>query len=205
MRGPPLVLPITPGIAGRTGPLGIIGDLTVLSNAGAGGVLIREPELSDAALLEVAMIARDLFSTGWVGVHDRVHVAIAAGADAVHLGYKSIPSPAVRTIAPSGLAIGLSQHAPELRDERMDADYRLVGPIFPTPSKVGLLDPIGAQALAGIPMPERTWAVGGIGPKEARVALDLGVAGVACIRSVFGFGDIRAGMNAMLEAVNGHE
>src|SRR5690606_23941120 len=54
---------------------------------GLRALVLREPLLTDRALLELARRVRALLgSTGWLCVHDRVHVARAAEADAAHLG-----------------------------------------------------------------------------------------------------------------------
>ena len=67
----------------------------------------------------------------------------------------------------------------------MEADYRFMGPVFSTPSKEGILEPLGEEALLFGSMLEQTWAVGGIGPGAAARLLSAGVGGVACIGSVF--------------------
>ena len=201
---PPRVLPISPGTA-TDGELGaLIGDLRAIADAGAEGVLLRERALTDAAFLELAGVARALFSSGWLGIHDRVHVALSVGADAVHLGFKSLRPREARGLAPADVAIGHSHHSSELADEVMAADYRFLGPVHPTPSKMGWLEPLGLTSLAGLPMAGKTWAVGGIGPAEVPAVLDRGVAGVAAIGSIFGQDDVAGGMSAMLEAARAH-
>ena len=179
------MLPITPGRAHELGVDGLSRDLQALRDAGCDGVLLREPGLSDNALHGLASFARDLFADGWLGLHDRAHVALAVSADAVHLGYRSITPRAARRALGSTMAIGHSQHIPELMNESMEADYRFMGPVFSTPSKEGILEPIGEETLMSGAMLEQTWAVGGIGPSAAARLLDAGVGGVACIGSVF--------------------
>jgi thiamine-phosphate pyrophosphorylase len=205
MKRPPVVLPITPGSTSDSGLPLLFDSLRRLQGGGGLGVLLREPHLSDRASLELALFARDLFLDGWVGVHDRVHVAASSGADAVHLGFRSLSPVIVKRMPVAPLAVGHSQHSDELRNEDMEADYRLIGPVFPTPSKEGLVETIGVRALDGVSMPDRTWAVGGIGPDEAPGVLRAGVAGVACIGSIFGVGDPAVGMRDMLRAVSGYE
>jgi thiamine-phosphate pyrophosphorylase len=201
---PPRILPITPGSTTDPGLPGLLDDLRRLRSGGGEGVLIREPLLSDKASLELCLFARALFVDGWVGVNDRVHVGLASGVDAVHLGYKSLSPSSVQAIAAGQISVGHSHHAPELLMAEMVADYRFIGPVFPTPSKEGLVEPMGLSALNDLPMASRTWAVGGIGPEEALAVLSSGVAGLACIRSVFGVGDPEEGIARMLEAVACH-
>ncbi|MCH2104800.1 MAG: thiamine phosphate synthase [Planctomycetes bacterium] len=182
---PPRVLPITPGRAHELGAEDLRRDLQCLREAGCDGVLIREPGLPDRELYELARYARDLFGDGWLGVHDRAHVALAVTADAVHLGFQSIAPLAARRILGPSVAIGHSQHAPELTCESMDADYRFMGPVFATASKEGILEPLGEEAFLSSSFLERTWAVGGIDASAVARLLPAGVGGVACIGSVF--------------------
>lgn len=205
MKRPPVVLPITPGSTLDSGLPVLFESLRRLQAGGALGVLLREPHLSDQACLELGLFARELFMDGWLGVHDRVHVAASCEADAVHLGFRSLRPEVVKATPGAHFAVGHSQHLEELPDDHMEADYRLIGPIFQTPSKEGLVAPIGVRELDGIAMAERTWAVGGIGPDEAPEVLRTGVAGVACISSIFGVSDPAVGMRDMLEATSGHE
>ena len=195
-------MPITPGSAEDSGLDQLFKDLRRLREGGGEGVLLREPKLSDRACLELARYARELFRDGWLGVHDRPHVALACGADAVHLGFRSLPPSSVRALAAGRLSVGHSHHLAELSALEMDADYRLIGPVHPTPSKAGLVEPLGLEALSRVSMASQTWAVGGIGPRQAREVLEAGVAGVACIGSVFGVEDPGLGIEQMLEAAS---
>jgi thiamine-phosphate diphosphorylase len=201
---PPRVLPVTPGVTEGRGVERLISQLKELVRAGAGGVLLREPALSDGEFLRLAKAAREVFVGGWLGVHDRVHVAAAAGADAVHLGFRSLSPGEARSVAPAGLGIGHSHHATELELREMAADYRFLGPIHRTPSKEGWVEPMGVAALDQMGLRGATWAIGGIGPEEVGAILDQGVAGVAAIGSVFGGGDGARGLAAMLEAAARH-
>jgi len=197
---PPQVLPITPGDCRPEGVQGLREQICRLKEGGGDGLLLREPFLSDALLLELAASAREIFTDGWLGIHDRVHVALACGADAVQLGFRSLAPEVAREIAGTELSIGHSQHHAELTIGEMHADYRLMGPAHATPSKEGVLEPLGIQQMRGLSMPERTWAVGGIGPDQVPELLSLGLGGVACIRGVFGVGDPAQGIAEMLEA-----
>jgi len=178
----------------------LIGDLRSILDAGARGVLIREPQMTDADLLGFARAARELFADGWLGVHDRAHIAMAAGADAVHLGFRSLGLDELASFRSTGFGVGVSHHEPELELEDMRADYRLLGPVHPTPSKAGWAKALGPDALKGMPLARETWAVGGIGFGQVAAVLETGVAGVAAIGSILGSDDPGAGMEAMLEA-----
>ena len=199
-RRPPRVLPITPDTASSMGVEALVRQLHEISGAGAEGVLLREPSLPDKAFLELARAAREIFRGGWVGVHDRAHIAVEICADAVHLGFRSLPPVVAEVCLGSQCAIGQSHHEPEIDDQDMLGDYRLMGPVFATQSKEGLLEPLGLAALSGIPLASDTWAVGGIGPGEVPSVLATGVGGVAAIGSILGSLDVIRGMKDMLRA-----
>ena len=178
----------------------LVRSLGKIAAAGAEGVLLREPALTDSEFLSLAKETREIFRGGWVGVHDRIHVAIAAGADAVHLGFRSLSPEVTTALVPTGVATGHSHHAPDHAVESMVADYRFLGPVYRTASKDGWVEPLGLPPLEGIPLARTTWAIGGIVPGNVRAVLDTGVGGVAAIGSVFGVDDAEEGMAAMLQA-----
>ena len=198
---PPRVLPITPGVSSSGEARGLMEDIQRVKDGGGQGVLLREPQLSDRALLAVGRFAREVFCDGWLGIHDRVHVALACDADAAHLGFRSLSPSSARSAGRGKVEIGHSHHHGELHLQEMEADYRLIGPVHSTPSKEGVLEPIGLDSLSGIGMPKETWAVGGLGPAQVADVLAFGLAGVACIRGVFGVGDPAVGIADMMEAV----
>ena len=200
MRLPPRVLPITPGECVKARLWSLVEQLRELERGGAEGVLLREPRLSDADLLTLAKAAREVWPGGWLGVHDRPHVAMAVGADGVHLGYKSLDPKAVKAMLGDEVAVGQSHHSAELSLSAMDADYRFMGPVHATASKEGLLDPLGTAALGEMGLRDRTWALGGIGPREVASVLTTGVAGVAAIGAIFSAEGVSAGVGAMLSA-----
>jgi thiamine-phosphate pyrophosphorylase len=106
--------------------------------AGADLFLVREPVLSSRALERVVTaIGR---STGRspmrVLVSDRLDVALAAGADGVHLKANSFAADDVRAIAPAGFLVGRSVHAEEEAVAAAAAvDYLLFGTVLPSASK----------------------------------------------------------------------
>jgi thiamine-phosphate pyrophosphorylase len=84
-------------------------------------------------------------------VDDRVDVALAAGADGVHLGQSDLPVAAVRRLAPQ-LIIGASSHSLDeaLAAQAAGASYVNIGPIFPTNTKATSCGPLGPEALEAI-------------------------------------------------------
>lgn len=121
-------------------------------------------------------------------VNDRVDVAVALEADAVHLGPEDIPIAAARLIAPAHLLIGYSTDDPgrARRAAAAGASYLGIGALFGTPSKEGLADEaIGTARLLEVMRASRLPAVGigGITPENAGEVTATG-AGVAVLGAV---------------------
>lgn len=193
-------LALTPGV--RPGALAAELDhaLRGLAAAVEGGVralLVRERSLEDAALLdfarEAARILRSADGATWLGVHDRAHLAGAVGADAVHLGGRSLPPADARRAVPDGVCLGISTHAsdpPSTLAE--DLAYALHAPVFQPNSKdappESLLGVDAARAFArSAPLP--VLALGGIDAttlERFAGVEDESLAGVACIGGLWG-------------------
>jgi thiamine-phosphate pyrophosphorylase len=152
-------------------------------------VLFREPRLADGPALDLLSALCALRTERpdlWVGVHDRPHLALAAGANGVHLGFRSLSVPATRAIVGMDCAIGLSTHAGDEPTRCAGADYLFHGPVHDTPSKRGLLDPIGITGLADFcaSAAQPVWAIGGLDPAHAADLRSAGASGSAVIRGV---------------------
>jgi len=117
-------------------------------------------------------------------VNDRLDVALASGADGVHLPAYGFPVRAVRRLAPPGFLIGVSTHTVEQAREAdaEGADLLVFSPVFETTSKPGG-KPVGLAALAEVVRRVRApvFALGGVGPGELRAVAATGAAGVAGI------------------------
>src|SRR5262249_27324820 len=119
-------------------------------------------------------------------VNDRIDVALAIGADGVHLGGASLSPTEARAIAP-GLTLGISTHShAELRAATGKADFAVLGPIRVTPSKRHM-PPLGfdsIEKLLGPPTVLPVLAIGGMEAADLPEALAAGFYGLACIRAV---------------------
>ncbi|HWR89899.1 MAG TPA: thiamine phosphate synthase, partial [Dissulfurispiraceae bacterium] len=122
---------------------GIDGLLEGIEEALKGGVKavqVREKDLTTRELLSLSYRMRDV--TGRYGaslfINDRADIALAVGAEGVHLGQASMPVRAVRKVLPDDMLIGVSTHSVEeaLQAEEERADFITIGPVFPTPSKL---------------------------------------------------------------------
>lgn len=129
-------------------------------------------------------------------VNDRLDVALACGADGVHLGQGDMRCDTARQLAPPAFIIGISVGSVEeaVDAERNGADYVALSPIFTTGSKsdagpghgLHLLKKI--RSAVGIPV----IAIGGIGPGNAGRVIDAGADGIAVISAVVSQPDITA-------------
>jgi thiamine-phosphate diphosphorylase len=153
--------------------------------AGIDLVQLREPSLEAGDLYELtrAAVGAARGSGTRVLVNDRLDVALAAGADGVHLRADSVPPRAAKSLAPRGFLIGRSVHDV---DEALEAaevvDYLIAGTVFPTPSKPGVrllgLEGLGAMVRrTGVPV----LAIGGVTLDRVTGVAEAGVAGVAAI------------------------
>jgi len=161
-------------------------------DAGVDLIQIRERDLDAAHLARIvralAAIARGTRTR--LVVNDRLDVALACGADGVHLRGDSIPTETARRLAPPGFVIGRSVRT---RDDAQAAgvDYLIAGSVFPTVSKSGPHRLLGLDGLRGITAVSRVpvLAIGGVTPANAAVVGSAGAAGCA------GIGVFMAGAN----------
>ena len=131
-------------------------NLEVLDAAIRGGVGIiqlREKECTAGELYRMALRFRKVTADAGILfiINDHVDIALAVGADGVHLGQEDLPLAAARAIAPD-LLIGISTHSREeaLKAQHEGADYVNIGPIFPTRTKAGVNAFLGPEAIARI-------------------------------------------------------
>jgi thiamine-phosphate pyrophosphorylase len=159
--------------------------------AGVDMVQIREKDLASReliALVEEALSAAREPGRGGasVVVNDRLDVALAAGAEGVHLGGHSMPLQVVRQFAPRPFVIGVSCHSlgEAIAAESGGADYLVLGPVFETPSKLGYGPPLGLEMLRSVTSRVRipVLALGGITVERIRPCREAGASGIAGIR-----------------------
>jgi thiamine-phosphate pyrophosphorylase len=131
--------------------------------------------------LVTRLVARARGSSVRVLVNDRADVALAAGADGVHVRSSGPPVDRVRALSPSWI-VGRSLHVGEPVAPHQEASYLLFGPVFSTASKPGV-PPAGVQALAAAAQESSSpvLAIGGIDPPRAAECCRHGARGVAGI------------------------
>jgi thiamine-phosphate pyrophosphorylase len=201
----PIVYLITDGSASdqtfetdRTQLLSTIGTAVA---AGVSLIQIREKELSASRLsrlvADAALLTRG--SSTRLLVNDRADIALASGADGVHLPADSLPAGAVRKNFPADFIIGVSAHDQnEVEAAAADgADLSVFGPVFDTPGKgpaKGL--ELLSQACKKV-WPFPVLALGGIDVANWRATIDAGAAGFAAIRSLNNAASFREIMDAV--------
>jgi thiamine-phosphate diphosphorylase len=149
-------------------------------------VLLREKDLPVRELVALArrLRTKDGLNDGdSLIVSGRLDVALAAGADGVHLGGEAPDFESIRRLAPAGFLVGVSIHGDELPPP--EASYALLAPVFPTSSKPGAIT-LGLDGLRRTV--SRTQvpiiALGGIDERNAPSCLEAGAHGIA-LRSAF--------------------
>jgi thiamine-phosphate pyrophosphorylase len=119
-------------------------------------------------------------------VNDRLDIALAAGADGVHLGRDDLLVADARRLAPPGFLVGATcRNADQAREaEAQGADYIGVGPVYPTTTKNGLPDPIGLDALRDAARVLPAIAVSGINTERAPDVMAAGAYGIAVASAI---------------------
>jgi thiamine-phosphate pyrophosphorylase len=159
----------------------------------AGGVTavqVREKECSTREFVALARSLKKLLAPHEVPllVNDRVDVALAAGADGVHIGQSDMAYCDARALLGADALIGLSIETPEqaLEAETCDCDYLGVGPIFPTATKNDAALAWGLERLAELrgTSRHRLVAIGGINASNAALAATAGADGIAVVSAI---------------------
>jgi thiamine-phosphate pyrophosphorylase len=175
---------------------------------GAAAVQLRAKRATDREALawarEIRAVARAHGTLFFV--NDRFDLALAAGADGVHLGQDDLPPGALPAAARARLLVGLSTHSlDQVRDAgAAPVDYVAFGPVFGTASKDS---PWAARGLAlledaaRLAAPRPLVAIGGIDLARAPACARAGAAGVAVISAVAAAPDPEAAARALVAAL----
>jgi thiamine-phosphate diphosphorylase len=174
---------------------------------GARTIQFREKEMTTRERLAIARELRQLTRAHAAAliVNDEVDVALAVGADGVHLGTDDMPVGIARRLLGSDAAIGASvANVREAQaDEAMGATYVSVGSIFATGSKPDAGEAIGLQPLGEIKRAVHlpVLAIGGINCDNVEAAIRAGADGVAVIGAVAEADDMVAATRKLVRLI----
>jgi thiamine-phosphate pyrophosphorylase len=179
--------------------------LDAILGAGVDMVQLREKDAEAGDLLRWAPAFREACTRhgALFVVNDRPDVALAAGADGVHVGQNDLPAAFVRSLLGPAALIGLSTHdEQELTAASEEADYVCVGPVHETPTKPGRagtgLDLVRAAARSE----RRPWfAIGGMDPRTLPAAVEAGATRIVVVRAVTEAADPAAAVGTLLRGL----
>ena len=186
-----------------------LGDMTLASQVkeavkgGATMVQLREKGLSHEMFLDEAMLIKPIcreYGVPFV-INDNVDLAVACGADGVHVGQEDIEAGYVRSRIGPDMFLGVSVRTPEqaVAAEKSGADYLGAGAVFSTSTKhdaKALSRETLSAVCASVNIP--VVAIGGIAEGNIMELAGSGVAGVAAVSSIFAQGDIEASAKKLL-------
>jgi thiamine-phosphate pyrophosphorylase len=199
-----LYLVTDPDLAGARPLLPIIEAALV---GGVGVVQLREKRASPREQLTLGAEIRRMTRRHGASfiVNDRADLALALGADGVHVGPADLPPLETRRLLPPPFWVGVSSGAvPEAQAaERAGADYLGVGPVFATATKPDAGSPIGLEGLAAIAAAVSipVVGIGGIDLENAASVIEAGAWGVAVISALIAAEDPEARARQILARV----
>jgi thiamine-phosphate pyrophosphorylase len=165
----------------------LVEHVRTVVHAGVDAVQVRERDLDDRTLTDLVRAAVDAARDRRVSilVNDRVDVALAAGADGVHLREDSIAAWRIRSLVPEAFVIGRSVHSAadaEKVERAGGCDYLLFGTVYSSPGKPDRAA-AGEEALADVcrrvTLP--VLAIGGVDESRTPTLAATGAAGFAAI------------------------
>ncbi len=153
-------------------------------------VQVREKECPIRDFIALAHRLREILKPSGIPliVNDRVDVALAVGAEGVHIGQSDMPFADARRLMGSDAIIGLSVETLSQAEEAtaFDADYLGVSPIFPTPTKTDTGAAWGIEGLKTLRQHSRhrLVAIGGINEANAAAVMSAGADGIAVVSAI---------------------
>lgn len=175
---------------------------------GVSVVQLREKDCTSREFYQLARTVKTITDAYEVPllINDRVDIALAVGADGVHLGQKDIPVRAARNLLGADKIVGATANTIELAEEawQSGADYLGVGDIFGTTTKsdtkhITLEELKAIRAAVQIPVV----AIGGVNEENISLLRETGVEGAAVISAVVGQRDITAAAERLISNFRG--
>jgi thiamine-phosphate pyrophosphorylase len=157
---------------------------------GAAYVQLREKDVSTRTFVEEALGIKKIllpFDVPLI-INDRIDVALASGADGVHIGQEDMPYATARKLMGPKSIIGLSVETWQDVEaaQKLDVDYIGVSPVFATPTKTDTKEPWGLDGLRKIKAFSRhpLVAIGGIHETNARAVVEAGADCLAVVSAI---------------------
>lgn len=182
----------------------------VVLSAVRGGVTVVQLREKDASVRETLELGRALLARLRplgvpLVVNDRVDLALALGADGVHVGQSDLPPEVARRLLGPEALVGLSITGPEdlpTLDPSV-VDYAGVGPVFPTASKADATPALGLEGFARLrrQLPVPVVAIGGITPANAPAVIAAGADGVSVVSAICSAEDCELAANTLAQSV----
>lgn len=192
----------------------------IVKEAVAGGVTmvqLREKDMPTQEFVQLALRLKKLLAhcTGPAGsrvpliINDRIDVALASGADGVHIGQSDMPYDTARRILGPDSIIGLSVENFAQIDQAncLDVNYIGVSPVFATPTKTDTAVPFGIDGLRkAVEMSlHPTVAIGGMNAGTALEVMRTGTDGIAVVSAIVGAPSPREAAAELFGIVSGNE
>ena len=157
---------------------------------------LREKQMSPKEFYEQARAAVGVAAQCGVRliINDRVDVALAVGANGVHLGQDDMPPEAARKLLGVEAVVGYSTHNVEqaIEASKLPIDYLAIGPIFATSTKSDTAPVLGLEGLRAVRQAIGDFplvAIGGITAANARDVIEAGADSVAVISTLLAHPD----------------
>lgn len=196
---------------GLAGNRSIEDIVTEAAEGGATMVQLREKSIDTSEFIELAVSLKKALEPYGVPliINDRVDVALAAGADGVHIGQSDMPYSKARRLLGPDRIIGLSVENMEQVEEAngMDVDYIGISPVFATPTKTDTAAPFGLDGLAEAVSRSVHPAVGigGMNASTASGVMKAGADGIAVVSAIVCSPDPKEAAAELLKIVNDNE
>ena len=176
--------------------------------AGVDLIQLRDKQAEAAPLLKAAAVLRDAAERhdALFAVNDRADVALAAGADVLHLGQDDLPLVWARRILGDHVLLGRSTHDPDqaARAAAEPWDYLVAGPVWATATKPGrpATGTSLLKAVAALDPPQPWFAIGGIDPTNLPQVTGAGATRIVVVRAITNAPDPAAATRTLLQQLN---
>ena len=177
-------------------------------NGGVSCVQLREKKCSTNEFIEQALLLRDFLHSRNIRliINDRLDVAIAVGADGIHLGQKDMPLTMAKKIVGGSMIIGVSAECLDdaIKAEKEGADYIGAGPIYATATKTDTGKPLGLSGLIQIRRRVKIpiVAIGGLNRTNAEAVIKCGADGIAVVSALVSAKDPEKSARELKEIIN---